>query len=97
MKNDEKKKNFSFHLQQLLAGQKLKALEQCNTLNERQLKGAKWLLESGGSSVTVEAWSRKYKVVTETARKDLLALCDAGLLIREMDGRKAVFRVDYEL
>ena len=81
----------------VLAGQKLKALEQCNTLNERQLKGAKWLLESGGSSVTVEAWSRKYKVVTETARKDLLALCDAGLLIREMDGRKAVIRVDYEL
>ena len=81
----------------VLAGQKLKALEQCNTLNERQLKGAKWLLESGGSSVTVEAWRRKYKVVTETARKDLLALCDAGLLIRKMDGRKAVFQVLREL
>ena len=81
----------------VLAGQKLKALEQCNMLNERQLKGAKWLLESGGSSITVEAWRRKYKVVTETARKDLLALCDAGLLIRKMDGRKAVFQVLREL
>ena len=77
----------------VLARQKLKALEQNGTLNERQLKGAKWLLEGSNSSVTVEAWRRKYKVVTETARRDLLALCDAGLLSRELDGRKAVFRV----
>ena len=77
----------------VLARQKLKALEQNGTLNERQLKGAKWLLEGSNSSVTVEAWRRKYKVVTETARRDLLALCDAGLLSRELDGREAVFRV----
>ena len=81
----------------VLASQKLKELEQCGTLNERQLKGAKWLLESGGSRVTVETWRKKYKVVTETARRDLLALCDAGLLVRELDGRKAVFRVLREL
>ena len=81
----------------VLAGQKLKELEQNGTLNERQLKGAKWLLESSGSSVTVETWRKKYKVVTETARRDLLALCDAGLLSRELDGRKAVFRVLREL
>lgn len=81
----------------VLAGQKLKELEQNGTLNERQLKGAKWLLESSGSSVTVETWRKKYKVVTETARRDLLALCDAGLLVRELDGRKAVFRVLREL
>ena len=81
----------------VLARQKLKALEQNGTLNERQLKGAKWLLEGSNSSVTVEAWRRKYKVVTETARRDLLALCDAGLLSRELDGRKAVFRVLREL
>ena len=77
----------------VLAGQKLKALEQNGRLNERQLKGAKWLLESSGSSVTVETWRKKYKVVTETARRDLLALCDAGLLVRELDGRKAVFQI----
>lgn len=81
----------------VLARQKLKALEQNGTLNERQLKGAKWLLEGSNSSVTVEAWRRKYKVVTETARRDLLALCDAGLLSRELDGRKAVFCVLREL
>ena len=81
----------------VLAGQKLKELEQNGTLNERQLKGAKWLLESSGSSVTVETWRKKYRVVTETARRDLLALCDAGLLVRELDGRKAVFRVLREL
>ena len=77
----------------VLAGQKLKELEQNGTLSERQLKGAKWLLESSGSSVTVENWRKKYKVVTETARRDLLALCDAGLLVRELDGRKAVFEI----
>ena len=81
----------------VLAGQKLKELEQNGTLNERQLKGAKWLLESSDSSVTVETWRKKYRVVTETARRDLLALCDAGLLVRELDGRKAVFRVLREL
>ena len=81
----------------VLAGQKLKELEQNGRPNERQLKGAKWLLESSGSSVTVETWRKKYKVVTETARRDLLALCDAGLLVRELDGRKAVFRVLREL
>lgn len=81
----------------VLANQKLKELEQNSTLNERQLKGAKWLLESSGSNVTVEIWRKKYKVVAETARRDLLALCDAGLLVRELDGRKAVFRVLREL
>lgn len=81
----------------VIAEQKLKELEQNGTLNERQLKGAKWLLESSDSSVTVETWRKKYKVVTETARRDLLALCDAGLLVRELDGRKAVFRVLREL
>ena len=81
----------------VLANQKLKELEQNGTLNERQLKGAKWLLESSGSNVTVEIWRKKYQVVTETARRDLLALCDAGLLVRELDGRKAVFRVLREL
>lgn len=87
-----------YHLKyHVIAGQKLKELEQNSTLNERQLKGAKWLLESSGSNVTVEIWRKKYKVVTETARRDLLALCDAGLLVRELDGRKAVFRVLREL
>lgn len=81
----------------VLAGQKLKALEADGSLNERQMKGARWLLESANTGVTVEAWRRKYEVVTETARRDLLALCAAGVLAREKDGRKAVFRILREL
>ncbi|MGI6173397.1 MAG: Fic family protein [Christensenellales bacterium] len=77
----------------VFAAQKLKALEEAGALNDRQLKGAKWLLEGGGASVTVEAWRKKYKVVTETARRDLLALCDAKVVERKTEGRKAVFHV----
>lgn len=81
----------------VLAGQKLKALEADGSLNERQLRGARWLLESASTGVTVEAWRKKYEVVTETARRDLLALCAAGVLAREKDGRKAVFRILREI
>ena len=81
----------------VLAGQRLRALEADGSLNERQLKGARWLLESADTGVTVEAWRRKYEVVTETARRDLLALCAAGVLAREKDGRKAVFRILREI
>ena len=81
----------------VLAGQKLKALEASGSLNERQLNGARWLLESANTGVTAEAWRKKYEVVTETARRDLLALCAAGVLAREKDGRKAVFRILREL
>lgn len=77
----------------VLAEQKLKALTASEELNDRQLKGAKWLLEGSSASVTVEIWKKKYKVVTETARRDLLSLCERGVLQREMVGRKAIFRV----
>lgn len=77
----------------VLAEQKLKALDDAGFLNERQLKGARWLLEGDNTGVTVDVWRRKYGVATETARKDLLALCGAGVLAREMNGRKAVFRI----
>ena len=87
---EKMEQHFKFHV---LADLKMKQLEASGTLNERRLKGAKWLLQSGNDSVTVETWRKKFKVVTETARRDLLALCDAGLLVREEEGRKAVFRV----
>lgn len=60
-------------------------------LNERQMKGARWLLESESGVVTVDAWKKKFKTATETARQDLLLLCDIGILKRETDGRRAVF------
>ena len=60
-------------------------------LNDRQMKGARWLLESENGFVTVDAWKKKFKTATETARQDLLLLCDIGILKRETDGRRAVF------
>lgn len=41
--------------------------------------------------VTIDAWKKKFKTATETARQDLLLFCDIGILKRETDGRRAVF------
>lgn len=79
-------------IRHVFSAEKLKMLEKDGNLNDRQLKGAKWLMESGQSQITVEAWKKKTGVVTETARRDLLQLCNCGILIRTMDGRKAVFK-----
>ena len=75
----------------ILADRTVKTLESGKQLNDRQLKGARWLLESDSDSVTVDIWKKKYKTATETARQDLMQLCEAGILERTMDGRKAVF------
>ena len=77
----------------VLADQQLNELQARGDLNARQLAGAKWLLEGTGESVTVEKWKKRYKVVQETARRDLLKLCDAGVLTKAMEGRKAVFSI----
>ena len=78
------------------AGQMIRNLEASGKLNERQLKGTKWLLESQQAQITVEAWRKKHKVSVETARHDLNLLCEQGLLVRTMQGKKAVFRISYE-
>ena len=80
-------------IRHVFSAEKLKVLEKDGNLNDRQLKGAKWLMESGQSQITVEAWKKKTGVVTETARRDLLQLCNCGILVRTMDGRKAVFKI----
>lgn len=77
----------------VLAGQRVKELQSSGLLNERQLAGVKWLLEGVGDSVTVDKWKKRYKVVQETARKDLIKLCNVGVLEKNMDGRKAVFKI----
>lgn len=77
----------------VLAGQRVKELQSSGLLNERQLAGVKWLLEGVGDSVTVDKWKKRYKVVQETARKDLMKLCDMGVLEKKMDGRRAVFKI----
>lgn len=77
----------------ILTGRKLKALEAAGRLNERQLRGTRWLLEGEPERVTVETWKKKYRITTETARRDLLLLCEEGVLERTLEGRKAVFRI----
>ena len=77
----------------VLAGARLRELENSGQLNSRQLAGAKWLLEGDHERATVETWRKKYKIVTETARKDLLRLCECGVLERTMEGKKAVFLI----
>lgn len=77
----------------VLAGQRVKELQSSGLLNERQFAGVKWLLEGVGDSVTVDKWKKRYKVVQETARKDLIKLCDMGVLEKKMDGRRAVFKI----
>ena len=57
--------------------------------NARKSLGAG--IEKNPDHITVEEWKKKFKVVTETARKDLLLLCEENLLEKMMDGRKAVF------
>lgn len=78
----------------VFADQKLAHLEKTGKLNERQMKGAKWLLQSGQTQITVEGWKKKFKTATETARRDLFVLCDQKLLTRSMEGKKAVFYIN---
>lgn len=80
-------------LHHVLADKTMYELEASGLLNDRQMKGARWLLEGDTGSVTVEVWKKKFKTATETARQDLLMLCEAGMLERTLDGRKAVFIV----
>ncbi len=77
----------------VIAQQRLQKLEQQASLNPRQLAGARWLLEGDGEKITVEVWKKKYKITTETARRDLLLLAEKGILERHLEGRKAVFMI----
>lgn len=87
---EEMEKHLTHHV---IARQRIRELEQSGELNQRQLEGAKWLLESENERVTVEIWRKKFKITTETARQDLLALAKHGILDRQMEGRKAVFHI----
>ena len=80
----------------VLTEKRMHALQAAGRLNERQQKGARWLLEGKTAQVTVDAWKKKFRTATETARQDLLLLCEEGLLEREMEGRKAIFIIQRE-
>ena len=77
----------------VLTEKRMKTLEATGRLNDRQIKGARWLLEGKPGQVTVDAWKKKFRTATETARQDLMLLCEKGLLERKMEGRKAVFTI----
>lgn len=78
----------------LLAQQWMNRLDESGKLNIRQLEGARWLLTNEKNQVTADAWKKKFQTVTETARQDLLLLCELGLLTRRMDGKRAVFDIN---
>lgn len=80
-------------LRHVLAEKTIKRLEAADKLNDRQMKGVRWLLECDISHVTVDAWKKKFQTATETARQDLLTLCNEGILEKTTEGRKAVFHV----
>lgn len=62
-------------------------------LNDRVLTGAKWILESPNSVVTIKAWQNKFHVSTETARQDLFKLEGEGVIRRKLNGRKFEFEI----
>lgn len=80
----------------VLTEKRMHALQAAGRLNERQQKGTRWLLEGKTAQVTVDAWKKKFRTATETARQDLLLLCEEGLLERKMEGRKAIFIIQRE-
>ena len=90
---DRMKENLLDHV---LTAKRMKTLEATGRLNDRQIKGARWLLEGKSGQVTVDAWKKKFRTATETARQDLLLLCEEGLLERKLEGRKAVFTIRRE-
>ena len=59
----------------------------------RQLRGMKWLIQEDISTITTEAWRKKFKVSFETASQDLHHLQDLGALKMRTVGRKHFFDV----
>jgi len=68
-----------------------KALRNWRHLNHRQQAIASHALRHPGASYTVEGHQRSHNTAYDTARKDLLALVDEGLLQLNKRGRKMVF------
>ncbi len=62
-------------------------------MNERVMEGAKWILTSPNHSVTIREWQKKFGVVTETARQDLLKLEAEGVVGRKLVRRQYVFEI----
>jgi Fic family protein len=68
-----------------------RALRNWRHLNHRQQAIASHALRHPGASYTVEGHQHSHNTAYDTARKDLLALVDEGLLQVNKSGRKMVF------
>lgn len=66
-------------------------------LNHRQLALLGHALRDPGASYTYASHATSHNVVLQTARTDLLALVDAGLLVQQKRGRKYYFMPHPEL
>ena len=66
-------------------------------LNHRQMSLIRHAFRHPGALYTIEAHRRSHNVVYQTARADLMALADLGLLERRKAGRAFVFAVPTDL
>lgn len=83
------------HLSHEVWGKKTLSAVEKSRLPKRLKKGMAWLINTSKQDVTVEDWRKKHRVSTETARNDLLLLRDYNILSRTMEGRKAVFSIQW--
>ncbi|HEY1486645.1 MAG TPA: hypothetical protein VGF84_11100, partial [Micromonosporaceae bacterium] len=63
-------------------------------LNHRQLALLRHAMTHRSAQYTVESHRSAHRVVTETARSDLAALADLGLLAKRKIGKRYVFAAD---
>lgn len=59
--------------------------------NERQKKALNYFLKRSKSSIDIKEYTRKYKVTTETARKDLQLMVDLGYFKKIKSGKKFLY------
>lgn len=83
--------------QQLKAAAVRHALWSSEALNHRQIDVLERAHSDPGAVFDVRAVARTHRVSEEAARRDLLALEDAGLLVRGKSGRRHIWRASPEL
>ncbi|MEM6721867.1 MAG: Fic family protein [Bacteroidota bacterium] len=62
-------------------------------LNKRQADLIGYLYTKKKDNINITIYSKKYKVVRQTARRDLNELINLGLIIEEKSGRNVVFQI----
>lgn len=61
--------------------------------DKRAIMGAKWLIESGTSTITTEGWRSHFDTSFETARQDLRKLEEIGFVNKVIVGRKHFYEI----